>query len=59
MAEKRGVPPYMILSDKALHQLAEQRPQTLVEAEDIPGVGPVKLQTVIPKFLNAIREWED
>lgn len=59
MAEKRGVPPYMILSDKALHQLAEQRPQTLVEAEDIPGVGPVKLQTVIPKFLNAIQEWED
>ena len=59
IAAKRGVPAYVVLSNTALIGLAEQRPQTLAEAQEVPGIGPVKAQTVIPPFLDVIREWED
>nr|WP_288611917.1 HRDC domain-containing protein [uncultured Victivallis sp.] len=58
IAAKRGVPAYVVLSNTALIGLAEQRPQTLAEAQEVPGIGPVKAQTVIPPFLDVIREWE-
>ncbi len=53
------MPAYVVLSNTALIGLAEQRPQTLAEAQEVPGIGPVKAQTVIPPFLDVIREWED
>lgn len=59
IAAKRGVPAYVVLSNTALIGLAEQRPQTLAEAQEVPGIGPIKAQTVIPPFLDVIREWED
>ena len=38
-----------------LTELAEQRPQTVNEALGISGIGPVKAETVIPRFLDVIR----
>ena len=48
----------MILTDRALRGLASIRPKSLSEAEGIPGIGPVKLHAVVPRFLEAIAKWE-
>jgi len=55
MADERGVPAFAVLSNATLAELAEQRPQTVNEAMGISGVGPVKAETVIPRFLDLIR----
>ena len=34
--------------------LRSSRPKSLAEAEDIPGIGPVKHHAVVPRFLKAI-----
>jgi ATP-dependent DNA helicase RecQ len=44
-AEERGVPPYVIFSDRTLRDLARSRPTTLVELRDIYGIGDAKLET--------------
>ena len=53
-----NVEPYMILTDRALRGLASIRPKSLAEAEGIPGIGPVKLHAVVPRFLEAIAMWD-
>ncbi|MBS1371054.1 MAG: ATP-dependent DNA helicase RecQ [Lentisphaeria bacterium] len=55
MAEARGVPAYVILSNALLTELAELQPQTVEEAMTISGIGPAKAHTVIPPFLDRIR----
>ncbi|HEX8169127.1 MAG TPA: DNA helicase RecQ [Thermoanaerobaculia bacterium] len=43
-AEERGVPPYVIFSDKTLRELARVRPTTLYELRGIYGIGDAKLE---------------
>lgn len=57
MAAERNVPAFGILSNRTLTELAEIRPLTKAEASGIHGVGPVKLDTVIPRMLDAIKKW--
>ena len=57
LAAARGVQAYMIFGNETLTQLAERRPLTMAEANRIPGIGPVKAATVLPIFLEAIRNW--
>ena len=57
LANRNHVEPYMILTDRALRGLASIRPKSLAEAEGIPGIGPVKLHAVVPRFLEAIAMW--
>jgi hypothetical protein len=47
-----------MMADRALRGLASIRPKSLAEAEGIPGIGPVKLHAVVPRFLEAIAKWE-
>ncbi len=47
-----------LLTDRALRGLASIRPRSLAEAEGTPGIGPVKLHAVVPRFLEAIAKWE-
>ncbi len=42
-AEGRGVPPYIIFSDRTLREIARVRPTTLVELRDVYGIGDAKL----------------
>jgi len=58
LANRNHVEPYMILTDRALRGLASIRPKSLAEAEGIPGIGPVKLHAVVPRFLETIAKWE-
>ncbi len=43
-AEERGVPPYVIFSDRTLRELARIRPATLYELRGIYGIGDAKLE---------------
>jgi superfamily I DNA/RNA helicase len=43
-AQERGVPPYMIFSDKALEHLLELQPLTLDELEEVSGFGKTKIR---------------
>jgi ATP-dependent DNA helicase RecQ len=52
LAKARGnLPPYAILSNRALEGLARHRPRTPEEALHIPGIGPTKARTIVPAFL--------
>ena len=43
-AQERGVPPYVIFSDRTLRELARTKPSTLVELREIYGIGEAKLE---------------
>lgn len=43
LARADGVPPYVVASDRTLHELAELRPTTLAALEGIYGIGPAKV----------------
>ena len=57
LARSRGVPAFRILSDEALSGLAEKQPLTVEESLRIKGIGPARAATVIPAFLEEIRNW--
>ncbi len=58
LARKRNVPPYCILSDAALRGLAERRPTTPEEAQEIKGIGPITARNIVPHFLKLLTELE-
>ncbi len=43
LAASRGVPPYIILGDRSLRELARLRPQTLTQLREVYGIGDRKL----------------
>jgi ATP-dependent DNA helicase RecQ len=53
-AQERGVPPYVIFSDRTLRELARLRPTTLVALREVYGVGDAKLQEFGRKVLELI-----
>lgn len=57
-ASERGVPPYVIFSDKTLHQLAIVQPITYIAFGSISGVGTHKLESLGTIFVKAIREYK-
>jgi len=58
IASKQGLPPYVVFSDKTLHELSQNRPKTHEEMLNIHGIGKVKLKRYGEDFLERIREWE-
>ena len=55
LAQKQGVPPYVVFHDSTLAAMAAERPQTLHEFAGLPGVGERKLETYGTAFLEVIR----
>ena len=55
-AEHRGVPPYVIFSDKTLREIARVRPTTLYELRGIYGIGDAKLEAFGETLITQIRE---
>ncbi len=43
-ADERGVPPYIIFSDRTLREIARAKPATLSQLRDVYGVGDAKLE---------------
>jgi ATP-dependent DNA helicase RecQ len=55
IADEQQVPPYVVFPDKSLMDMAEKRPQNLIEFEEVHGVGRNKRDKYGQVFLEAIR----
>ncbi|HEX8464110.1 MAG TPA: ATP-dependent DNA helicase RecQ [Abditibacterium sp.] len=56
LADAEHVPPYVIFSDKVLHEIARQGPETLDDLSNVSGVGPAKLEKYGAGVLEALNE---
>ncbi|MDZ7779934.1 MAG: ATP-dependent DNA helicase RecQ [Gemmatimonadota bacterium] len=54
LAERQGVPAYVVFNDRALREMAARRPRTPEELLQVPGVGDVKLERYGAAFLEEI-----
>ncbi|MGZ7079279.1 MAG: DNA helicase RecQ, partial [Thermoanaerobaculia bacterium] len=54
LAASRGVPPYIILGDRSLREVARVRPRTLLELRDVYGIGDKKLADLGEKLLAVV-----
>jgi ATP-dependent DNA helicase RecQ len=57
-AQERGVPPYVIFSDKTLRELARVRPTTLSDLREIYGIGDAKLEAFGSALVALFRSTE-
>lgn len=55
IADKKGVPAYIVFSDATLIEMAAAKPQTEAELLNISGVGPTKLDRYGEDFLEVLR----
>lgn len=58
LAAAQGVPPYVIFSDRTLHEMARARPATETDLLDISGIGAHRLTRYGAPFLKVIREFQ-
>ncbi|MDB5106689.1 MAG: recQ, partial [Fibrobacteres bacterium] len=56
-AQRQNVPPYMVFSDKTLHEMCRHRPKTLAALREISGVGDAKRDKYGFEFVQEIREY--
>jgi len=54
LADRQGVPAYIVFSDKVLVEMAARRPRGASDLLDVPGVGPAKLERYGAAFLEEI-----
>ena len=54
LAKEKGVPAYVVFSDKSLHDMALKRPRSEAEFADVFGVGEAKLKEFSEPFLQEI-----
>ena len=59
LADERGVPAYVIFSDRTLQDMAARRPRTRDELLDVHGVGQHKLDQYGDLFLAELRRERD
>jgi len=54
LAQKKGVPPYIIFSDATLEEMAAVRPTNDIDMRNISGVGEQKMQLYAKSFMKEI-----
>jgi ATP-dependent DNA helicase RecQ len=54
-AQRRGVPPYVIFSDRTLRDVARVRPTTLLQLRGIYGIGDTKMAEYGEKLVSLLR----
>ena len=57
LAKQKGVPPYIVMSEATLRQLAEVRPRTVEEFGQISGIGEFKKKRYGALFVAAIKSF--
>lgn len=57
LAEENNIPPYVVFSDKTLHEMAAEKPRFDNELLEISGVGQVKLEKYGDDFMFTIRDF--
>ena len=56
MAKDKGVPPFVIFSDKTLKDLSVKKPKSHDEFLDVYGIGKSKCEKYADTFLSLIGE---
>ena len=56
LADEQGYPPYIVLSDQSLHELASVKPRTMEQFGMIHGIGEYKRKKYGEIFLKEIRK---
>ncbi|RMH16834.1 MAG: ATP-dependent DNA helicase RecQ [Gemmatimonadetes bacterium] len=56
LADRQGVPAYIVFNDATLRAMARARPRTPVDLLAVPGVGPAKLERYGEAFLEALAD---
>ena len=59
LAEEQQVPPYVVFSDKTLHDMCRFHPVTPSDMRNISGVGDMKLERYGEFFIREIRNYLD
>ena len=59
LASEQGVPPFVIFSDRTLHEMACHFPTTKMQLLAISGVGETKLSRYGTQFMEAIEEFQE
>jgi ATP-dependent DNA helicase RecQ len=59
IAQRDGVPAYVVFPDRTLLEIAARRPQSVASLSDVRGVGPVKLERYGEEFLRVVRAVAD
>jgi len=59
LADDQQVPPYIIFSDRTLHEMCRRYPMGMPEMAGISGVGGIKLSRYGEKFITSIRAYLD
>jgi ATP-dependent DNA helicase RecQ len=54
IARQQGVPPYVVFQDATLRAMAQQRPGSLEEMINLPGIGQAKLERYGEAFLAVL-----
>ena len=57
LAEQQGLPPYVILHDRSLHEICRQRPGRLDDLQSIPGIGSRKLELYGAELLRIMQQF--
>lgn len=57
LADEQGYPPYIVLSDKSLHELTKMKPTTLQAFGLIGGIGEFKIKKYGDTFIKAIKKY--
>lgn len=57
LADEQGVPPFMVFSDRTLHEMAQSKPQTQREFLLVNGVGQRKLEQYGATMMDVIGEY--
>lgn len=57
LADEQGYPPYIVLSDKSLHELTKMKPTTLQAFGLISGIGEFKIKKYGDTFIKAIKKY--
>ncbi len=56
LAEQQGLPPYVILHDRTLHEICRQRPTSAGKLELVPGIGAKKLELYGSDIIRIVAE---
>jgi len=59
LARARGVPAYVVFTDRALQDMAHRTPTTRDEFAEVHGVGAAKLKDLADPFLEAIARFNE
>lgn len=57
VADRSGVPPYVVFSDRTLRELAARTPRSVEDLENVFGIGVYKADRYGPEFVREIRRY--